>query len=204
MIAPLNLVPFYPYPENVSLLSLEYFSPMVLVTGITIFCVFFLKKQKLWLSVWGYYVITLLPVLGIVQVGSQSLADRYTYLPSIGPFLIIGVITAKVYEKVKALNRRRVISRIAGLFIALAMLILMSYDTVGQIGIWKDSTVLWNYVIEKEPEKVPVAHNNLGNVYSSKGLHDMAIEQYQIALRLKPDFAEAHFNLGLIYLNTAL
>src|SRR5208337_2312182 len=102
-----------------------------------------------------YYVITLLPVLGIVQVGGQSMADRYTYLPSLGPFLIIGVIAAKVYEKVIALNQRRVILRIASLFIALAMLTLISYATIGQIGIWKDSIKFWNYVIEKEPERIP-------------------------------------------------
>jgi protein O-mannosyl-transferase len=199
IIVPLNLVPYYPYPENVSLLSLEYFFPMVLVIGITIFCIVFSKKQKLWLSGWGYYVIMLLPVIGIVQVGSQSMADRYTYLPSLGPFLIIGVIAAKVYAKVTALNQRGVILRIASLLIALAMLILISYATVGQIGIWKNSTVFWSYLIEKEPERAPMAHNNLGTVYASQGQFDRAIPEYQAALRLKPDFAEAHNNFGDAY-----
>ena len=204
MIVPLNFVPFYSYPKNVSLLSLEYFSPLVFVIGITIFCVVISKKQKLWLSVWGYYVITLLPVLGIIQVGKASMADRYTYLPSIGPFLIIGVIAAKVYEKVTVLIHPRVLLRISSLFIALALLMLISHATVEQISIWKDSTVFWNYVIKKEPERIPFAHNNLGNAYSSKGLFDMAIEQYQTALRLQPDFAMAHNGLGTAYSSKGL
>ena len=51
------------------------------------------------MSVWGYYVVTLLPVLGIVQVGGQAMADRYTYLPGLGPFLIAGLVTAWSWEK---------------------------------------------------------------------------------------------------------
>ena len=199
MMVPVKLVPYYPYPENVSLSSLEYLSSFVLVIGITLFCVVIAKRQKLWLFLWGYYVITLLPVLGIVQVGNQSMADRYTYLPSLGPFLIIGVIAANVYEKVTAINQRRVILRISSLFIFLAMFILISYATIRQIGIWKNSTVFWNYVIEKEPEKVPVAYYNLGRAYESQGQSDRAIEVYQTALRLEPDSAEAHNNLGVAY-----
>jgi hypothetical protein len=100
MILPLNLSPVYPYPENVSLVSLDYLLAVILAIGVTAVSVVIVKKQKLWLTVWGYYVITLLPVLGIVQVGSQAMADRYTYLPSLGPFFIMGLITAEIYERV--------------------------------------------------------------------------------------------------------
>ena len=76
MILPLKLIPFYPYPKHVSILSLEYVSVIMLVIGITIACIVKAKNEKLWLAAWGYYVLTLIPVLGIVQVGSQSMADR--------------------------------------------------------------------------------------------------------------------------------
>lgn len=157
--------------------------------------------KKLWISVWSYYAVTLMPVLGIIQVGGQSMADRYTYLPSLGPLLIIGVMAANVYEKVSAFDRQRVMLRMAAFFIALAMLVPLSYAAIRQMSIWKNSVVLWSYVVEKEPEKVPLAYNNLGEAYESKRQLDKAIEQYQAALRLKPDLAEAHFNLGLIYLD---
>ena len=195
MMLPLNLIPFYPYPEHIYALSLEYIIPIVIVSGITINCLAIVRKQKLWVSVWSYYFITLMPVLGIVQVGIQSMADRYSYLPSLGPFLVIGLTASKVYESLTVLPRWREIFKIAGLFIGLAMLISMSYASIKQIHIWKDSTVLWNYVVEKEPKSY-FAHNNLCVVYSSKGLFDSAIEQCQIALSLAPNYAEAHFNLA--------
>jgi hypothetical protein len=57
-----------------------------------------IKKQKFWFAAWAYYVATLVPVLGILQVGSQAMADRYTYLPSLGPFLVIGML---IYDRLK-------------------------------------------------------------------------------------------------------
>ena len=203
MVLPLNLVPFYPYPENISLYSLEYIMPAVTVIAITVTCITLIRRQKLWISVWSYYVITLLPVLGIVKVGEQSMADRYTYLPSLGPFLVIGFITAKVYEKVSSLQRGRVMLRMASFSIAVTALVFMSYATIQQIGIWKNSIVLWNYVIDKEPS-VPLAHHNLSEAYISKGQYDLAIEHALTALRLKPDDADVHCDLGVAYLSKGL
>ena len=99
MLVPLNLMPFYQYPLNVSLLSVDYFLPIVLVIGLTTVFTVVVRKEKLWLAVWFYYTVTLIPVLGIVQVGGQSMADRYTYLPSIGPFVITGLSVVWIYEK---------------------------------------------------------------------------------------------------------
>ncbi|HAM50768.1 MAG TPA: hypothetical protein DCP92_08770, partial [Nitrospiraceae bacterium] len=204
MILPLNLVPFYPYPENTSVLSLDYLLAVILVIGATAVSVVIVKKQKLWLTVWGYYVITLLPVLGIVQVGRQAMADRYTYLPSLGPFLIMGLITAAIYEKVTSAKRWKLILRMVSVSVASATLISISYITIQQIGLWKNSLVFWNYVVKKEPRRGPFAHNNLGVAYQSKGLFDKAIEQYQTAISLKPDDAEAHNNLGVAYRSKGL
>ena len=199
MIVPVNLVPYYPYPENVSLLSLQYFSSIVLVIAITLLCVVIAKRQKLWLLAWGYFVITLLPVLGLIQVGNQSMADRYTYLPSLGPFLIIAVMASIINEKLTALSHRRMFLRMAGPSLALGMLMLLSYAAIVQIGIWKDNFIFWSYVVEKEPGGASVAHNNLGIAYASQGQLDRAISEYQTALRLAPSDAKAHYNLGLTY-----
>jgi len=201
MIVPFHLVPFYPlrHPENVYSVLLDYIIPFIMITAITATCIAIVRRHKLWLSIWCYYVITLIPVLGIVQVGSQSMADRYTYLPSVGPFFIIGLLSAKVYEKVSVLDRWRVMLRVASFTLAMSVLIFLSYATIMQVGIWKNSMIFWNYVIDKEPG-VALAHINLGNAYTDEGLFDIAIEQYRTALRLKPDHAEAYNDLGYAYL----
>jgi tetratricopeptide (TPR) repeat protein len=145
-----------------------------------------------------------MPVLGIVQVGSQSMADRYTYLPCLGVFLAVGLMVAKVYEKTTGFTRWKVILRGGGLLIAMTILVALSVATIKQIGVWRNSIVFWNYIIEKEPERVPVAHNNLGVAYAAKGELDLAIDQYQTALRLNPGDALAYFNLGNAYLMKGL
>jgi len=192
MVSPMNLSPYYPYPK---IISLYYLLSVILVAGITAACSVMAKKQKLWLAVWGYYVLTLLPVLGIVQVGGRAMADRYTYLPSLGPFILMGLLAAWLWQK--SLIKR---GAWAGSVIVAAILIVgsLSFLTYKQIAVWKDSLDLWSYAAWMEPES-PLVHSNLGDVYSNLNMPDKAIEQYLAAIRLKPDYSEAHDNLGLVY-----
>ncbi len=199
MLMPFNLVPYYPYPDRISLFSPEYLIPIVGVIAITVTCLAVVRKQKLWLSVWSYYVITLLPVLGLVQVGGQAMADRYTYLPSLGPFLLFGLMAAYVYEKVTILKGRELIAKMAILFVAVVMLVSISSITIRQIGIWKNRMVFWSYIVDKGVTDVPLVRFNLGLAYASKGDYDRAIEQYDAALRLRWDFIDAYCGLGLAY-----
>jgi len=198
MILPINLVPFYPYPSpaGVSLFSVAYLSAIFLVIAIIVLSLMAVRKQKLWFSVWCYYVATLLPVIGIVQVGAQAMADRYSYLPSIGPFFIAGLAVAWTMEAGKAAAGRQRFVRFFGAAASLVILASMAYMTVGQIGVWKDSMDLWNYVIEKEPATY-FAYNNRGTVLYNKGRIDEAIEDYKRALSLNPGYAKSHYNLGL-------
>jgi hypothetical protein len=91
MLLPFDLSPFYPYPHAVSVLSPLYLVPVLLVVSVTAVVIGMAKKQKALPVAWGYYVVTLLPVLGIVQVGSHAMADRYIYLPCLGPFFVAGL-----------------------------------------------------------------------------------------------------------------
>ena len=205
MVFPVKLVPFYPYPSKMSFLSLEYAGSFIAVVVITAFCVYSWKKnRRVYLAVWVYYIVSLLPTLGIIQVGKTAGADRYTYLPSIGPFLVMGLIAAATYEKVANLKQWRLPLKMASVVIAVTALISISYITIQQIGVWKDSLVFWNYVIEKEPGRVPGAYYNLGVEYQSGDLFDKAIEQFQTALSLKPGYTEAHYNLGITYQSKGL
>jgi hypothetical protein len=204
MVLPVELVPFYPYPGDAFILSIKYLSAIILVSGITIACIIMARRQKLWLSVWGYYVITLLPVLGIVQVGRQSMADRYTYLPSLGPFLVLGMTAAWVWTRTDAAGKRGRPAKYLAVAAAVFAVISLSYLTLKQTGIWRNSIVFWSYVIEKEPEKVPDAFNNRGSAFYKKGLPDKAIEDFDKAIALDPSYYEAYNNRGTVFLKLGL
>ena len=196
MLLPLTLVPYYPYPDNAPLVSLEHIAAIVLVTGMTAVSVIAAKKQKLWLSAWGYYVVTLLPVIGIVQVGLQAMADRYTYLPSLGPFLIMGLGAAWFWEKARMLPGP-LVKRIS-LVMAACTVLLFTYATMKQTGIWKNGIVLWSSVIEKYPT-VSFAYNNRGMAYDKIGLFDRAIGDFDKAIALAPRDSELYSNRGMLY-----
>jgi tetratricopeptide (TPR) repeat protein len=198
IIVPWDLIPYYPYPKNISFASLEFLSAIALVVGITIFCIIIAKRLRLGLAAWGYYVVTLLPVIGIVQVGSQMMADRYTYLPSLAPFLIIAAGTSWGYNKGMRLNLSRSMRRI--LFFSTGIFIFagLSFLSIRQIPVWESGLSLWSYVIEKEPE-VSIAYTNLGSVYQKMGQYDMAMEKYDKAITLDPNDYLAYTNRGVIF-----
>jgi tetratricopeptide (TPR) repeat protein len=195
MLLPLNLMPFYPYPRDISLASPEYILAIGLVSGITAACVVVVRTRKFWLSAWGYYVSTLVPVLGIVQVGGQSMADRYTYLPSLGPFLVAGSLVAWFaarMRKERGLGEYR--------FSAAAALIVfvpLSYLTVQQTRVWKDSISLWDQVLEKEPD-VNIAGVNRGIAYMKRGQLDKALSDFTRVISSRPD-AKAFYHRAIVF-----
>jgi Tfp pilus assembly protein PilF len=199
MAVPRDLIPYYPYPKNISFASLEFLFAIALVIGITIFCIIIAKRHRLGLAVWGYYVVTLLPVIGIVQVGSQSMADRYTYLPSLAPFLIIAVGTSWGYDKIIRLNRSRSVIMILFLCAGIVIFAGLSFLSIRQMPVWNNGLSVWSYVIEKEPEKVSIAYTNLGAAYQKMGQYDKAMENYDKAITLDPNDYLAYTNRGVIF-----
>lgn len=207
MLWPVGLSPFYPYPRNVSLLSPVYIVAFLSALVVTILAVILSKKRKIWLATWMYYSITLIPVLGIIQVGLQSMADRYLYLPALSLFLLTGIGSAMAV-------RRFLISQNIGLKLAgagfaaglLVIVILMSVATVQQIHVWKDTVSLWSRVAEfvspKDEANYMNSHLiffNLGSALTDQGRLEDAVKATRKAISLKPDFYSAHYNLANIY-----
>jgi Flp pilus assembly protein TadD len=203
MILPLDLLPLYPYPRDVSFASPVYFLPILLVLLITAVAVAAIRKSKTLFAAWMYFLITLLPVLGIVQVGDQSMADRYTYLPSVGPFLLAGLSSAFLLIRSTEFEKQKLIQRFMLLAGMGAVPCMLAYATMQQIAVWKDSFVLWDYTIRKNPSGNPFAYNSRGLVLRKRGQLDEAIADFEKALAIRQD-TDTLNNLGIAYYEKGL
>ena len=197
IVWPVGLVPFYPFPKTISFFDLPYSISVILTISITVGCIWLWKRgRKLFLVIWAYYLITLLPVVGFIQVGGQAAADRYIYLPGVSIFLLAGIGASWLSEKGSLLTKKVFCGAL------LAVLVLLSQVLIQQIKIWQDSETLWRHVIGNFPKSVHFAYNNLGVVYGARGMHDKAIEAYEKALAISPSYVKAHNNLGHAYFKT--
>jgi len=202
MVMPINLLPFYPYPRSLMQYATFDFALKVvlLLTGLITLRSSINGKYRFWSAGSFYYFITLFPALGLaIHVGEQSMADRYMYLPSLGPFLFAGLASAWAWEKSDFLGRWGAVVKpliaAAGIFVIMSL----SYLTLAQIAVWKNSLNFWSYIISKEPDRIPFAYNNRGLVFRDMGQPVHAIDDLNRAISLAPDYANAYNSRGLVF-----
>ncbi len=182
---PTNLAVFYPYPLLPPGTVFMAVAILVAVSSVVIWRV----RRKPYLAVgWFWFLGMLVPAIGLVQVGFQSMADRYMYLPSIGLFIMLCWSVPSC-----AMERRNM--KVIGCIGAAAVLAVCAVLSRVQAGYWKDSETLFRRALDVTRNNW-LAHNNLGVALTQAGKIEEAIAHYQQALRLKPDYAEAHNNLG--------
>jgi protein O-mannosyl-transferase len=186
---PTNLAVFYPHPEHWPLLKLVLAGGLIL--GIS--TVLFVQRRRapFLLMGWLWFLGMLVPMIGLVQTGAQAMADRHTYLPSLG-VLVLAVwgaheLAGRWHYGVMALS-----------VVGAAAIVLCAVLTRQQLGYWKDSETLFRHALGVTKDNW-LAHNNLGGVLAGQGMVDQAISYFVEALRFKRDFAEAHNNLGLAF-----
>jgi tetratricopeptide (TPR) repeat protein len=185
-IWPAGLAPIYPYPASLS--------PVVVIAAATALAAItwmawrWRHERPYVLVGWLWYVVMLVPVIGLVQVGSQPVADRYTYLP------LIGVTIAVAWGARELLTRVSRGPAIAGVTIA-AIAIVLAIATRWQVEHWRTSITLWQHATHAVPGNYR-AHINLGHALEIAGRRDEAIGQTREAVRIKPGDAEARNNLG--------
>ncbi len=184
---PVGLAVLYPHPGS-GLPIWKVAASTLALTGITTAAVAWRRRFPYLFVGWFWYVGMLVPVIGLVQVGSHSMADRYTYLPQIGLSLCVTWGIAQF----AASRRHR--CRLCGIASALVILLLMGLAW-RQTSYWRDSETLWTHALACTADNYTV-HNDLGVIVEERGRIDEAIAHFQKALKIKPNFAEAHHNLG--------
>ena len=191
MIYPSGLAPLYPHPGD----NLPRWQPIVFFVILAAALVAIIYMRRRYLTAGGlWYLGTLVPVIGLVQVGEQVMADRYTYLPSIGIFIMVGWGANELLERWRY--------RKIGLGMATAMVLAaLLICTRMQARHWQNNLTLFRHTIEVTRNNF-VMHTNYGNALLEEGRLEPAIENYNEALRIKPNYAAAINNLAWILATT--
>jgi len=187
MIYPAHLAVLYPYPKDGPSVA-EVVLALLLLMIVSMVLFRWRKTYPFALTGWLWFLGMLVPMIGIVQIGSIARADRYTYLSEIGLY-ILGIWGAMELSKQSA-HKREILS-IAALVI-IGALITRSYF---QDGYWQNSETLWRHTVDVTHDNF-IALNNLGGTLLEKGQINEAIAYYRQALEIKPDVAQVQGNLG--------
>ena len=197
LLVPLNISSFYPYPHlnNAGYLPfIFYISPlilMVLITGILVLA----RYTRTIPFGMAFFFLSIILVLQFVSVGTALMADRYTYISSIGLFFIIGFYTDQVSRSKQGILSGFKIPVILILSVYIIILAVLSHN---QVKIWQNSETLWTDVIKKYPD-VEIAYKNRGNYYATLNLTDQALADNMVLVSLKSKDPGVYRNLGNIY-----
>jgi protein O-mannosyl-transferase len=218
MVAPVNLAVFYPFPAMNVKLSAEYYIAPIIFIGVAFAFFYFVKRQRVISFGILFYLVNLLLVLQFLPVGSAVIANRYTYIPYIGLFFIVGWVIARFTNNMASKAWR----------IVFPITLLLSVLTWQQASTWHSSATLWDQAIKTQPSAKAYANramllrkeknydlaidyfnkaihldthdyelfSNRGNVYFDVKKPELAISDYRKALSMKPDFPEALDNIG--------
>ncbi len=183
---PHDLAVFYPFPHIFPIWKATGAAILLLLISIAVTLT--VRRLACLFVGWFWYAGTLLPVSGIIQVGKHAMADRYTYIPLIGLFIMAAW---GIPELLKKWQYRR-----PALFLSAALILLcLSVISWHQVGYWRDSITLFRHALSVTKDN-DLAHNNLGTALREKGNIEEAIGHYREVLRIKPDDGEAHNNMG--------
>jgi len=194
MIWPTNLAVFYPHPEN-HLAVWQLAASVALLLIITAVVFFFRRTRPYLLVGWLWYLVMLLPVIGIVEVGLQGHADRYTYLPQIGLYL---ALTWLVVDLASALSLSKQILP------AFASVVVLAFTACGfkQTSYWRNSETLWTHTLAVTKDN-DVAHINFGMFLMDRGQFTDALAHFQTALDVRSrNSAQLHYALSLALIHS--
>jgi hypothetical protein len=188
---PENLTVFYPHPGHWPLAA--NVPAAVFVLAACLIVVWQGRRFPFLVTGWFWFLGTLIPVIGLVQVGMQSMADRYTYVPLIGIFIIISWSAAEIFAHARSAKPMAVIT--AGL-----VLTACAFRARDQLGYWQNDGTLFRHAIAVTPSYFK-GYLTLGNYLKQQGFLNEAMDNYRAAIRIDPDNLAAHVCLGVILEN---
>jgi protein O-mannosyl-transferase len=193
-LLPVGLSPLYEVPFD-----FDASMPLFLLSGAAaafVTVAFYLLRRR-WpalLASWIYYIVVVAPVLGIAQSGPQLVADRYSYLSCLSWAVLAGGVFFIAWKRPEQSERGWPVPVVAGA-LAAGVIGILAVMTWNQIGVWRDTTTLWQHVLRVAPQ-TSIAHYNLGRSYESKGDLAQARESYLQALAINPTHTDARYNLA--------
>lgn len=186
-VVPVHLASLYPYPVD-GVPTWRWLSALVVLLCITAFA--FLITDRGYLKTgWLWFLGTLIPVIGLVQIGNQAMADRYAYIPFIGLFIMA------VWGIADLARQRRISSTYLAVG-ATVILAAMSVQAEIQMSYWRDGAALWAHTAEVTANNF-IAEDNLGNALILEGKKDEALPHFQAALRIRPSDPVSELDIGI-------
>lgn len=189
-LCPVNLAVLYPHPGN-TLSGSTAVGAFIVLLLISLVVLIFRRCRYLTVG-WFWFLGMLVPVIGIVQVGYQAMADRYSYLPSIGLYIMLG------FGASAALGGWR-FKKVLFVTVSAVLAISMCFLTRAQVGYWKDTVTLFSHAVNVTEHNI-IMHNGLGRHYMLTRQFDKAMDHLARAMRIDPEFAPPYRLLGDIYL----
>lgn len=185
---PAQLSPLYPHPLDLLRFWQVVASAVLLLLATTM--VIRHRRRGYLVTGWFWFLGTLVPMIGLVQVGEQAMADRYAYLPFVGLFVMVCWGVGEWAETKKVPTAWIAVP-------ALAAIMILSALTYRQIGYWRDSETLWSYALRVTSVRSYKAHFNLAVTYDAEGRYDEAVQQFREAIDPRDDDPRIHLGLGI-------
>jgi protein O-mannosyl-transferase len=194
---PTRLAVFYPHPND-TLATWQVVLTIAFLLAITFAAILWRDKRPYLFTGWFWYLIMLVPVIGLVQVGEQGHADRYTYLPSIGLFLIAVWAAGDVAALAQVRLWRGVAT--AGTVVIVTVLACTAF---AQTSYWRNSETLWTHALAVTTDN-DFAHNNLGYLCVDRGELDKAMSHFEAASKIRSGKLDPHYNMGTAFVEMNL
>jgi protein O-mannosyl-transferase len=192
---PVNLSPLYPRPTHIALTDRQFLLPLIAVCATSLILVLVRRRLPGALAAWTCYLVALSPVCGVITIGDELVADRYSYLPTLGLFVLAGGIVTTLCNRGPGGTARR-LRQVACLSVAVVLVVLCAGRARRLMSVWHDSLSLWTYVTRERPDAYKAWNNLAGALTKAKQFID-AEAACRKALAIKPDYATGYYNLGV-------